>query len=63
MIYIVTIFMVTRFIVRNITNKVKEKTCGPYVSFRNFFSQNVTVGFRRQPQNFYLICSFNISTI
>ena len=27
----------SRFIVLNITNKVKKKTCGPCVSFRNFF--------------------------
>ena len=37
MIYIVTIFMVTMQVVPNITNKVKEKTCGPCVSFRIFF--------------------------
>ena len=27
----------SRFEVPNITNKVKEKTCGPCVSFRNFY--------------------------
>ena len=29
----------SRFIVPNITNKVKEKTCGPCVPFRNFCFQ------------------------
>ena len=33
----------SRVIVPNITNKVKKKTCGPCVSFRNFYSGFVNI--------------------